>query len=69
MTELDKNDLLEAFDEFAVSERKVKATLGITKRAINKEIKKGTFPMPIMIMNGMRYWRLGDMARYEKGWA
>ncbi|WP_417209992.1 hypothetical protein [Antarctobacter sp.] len=47
MTDLDKSYVLEAFDQFAVSERKVKATLGISKRDINKGITNGTFPLPV----------------------
>lgn len=69
MTELDKSDMLDAFDQFVVSERKVKIALGISKRDLHNGIKNGTFPMPVKMINGMRYWRLGDMARFELGWA
>ncbi len=68
MIELKKEQYLEAFDEIAVSARNVKIGTGMSDEEIEQGIHDGSFPIPVMEMNGMKYWRLGDMARFDLGW-
>ncbi len=55
------------FDEIGVSERKVMLAEGMTSGEIDREMSEGMFPPEIMTMNGMRYWRLGDLFRRRYG--
>lgn len=61
--------ILEAMDEYAVSTQKVQSVTGMSNIQINRAVKSGEFPMPVMELHGVQYWRLGDMYRFEIGCA
>ncbi|RYH06239.1 AlpA family transcriptional regulator [Tropicimonas sp. IMCC6043] len=69
MTELERSIFLEFCDEWAARTRKVQRATGMSRSAIEKAMKNGEFPLPVMEMNGMPYWRLGDLVRHDLGWA
>lgn len=69
MTLEQKSEFLEELDAIAVSEEHVRRVTGQSRAEIRKAMAKGEFPLPVLVHSGMKYWRLGDMARLELGWA
>lgn len=69
VNEAERASLLSIWDEIGVSERRVLAARSISAQGLSRAIEAGEFPLPVVGPNGMNYWRLGDLARYEMGWA